>query len=835
MIKLVNVNKYFYRHKKNQIHAINNANLEFTDKGLVAILGNSGCGKTTLLNAIGGLDKVNKGKIYINGKKITRKTSGTVDKIRAVNIGYIFQNYNLINYLTVFENVALALKISGIKNKKEIETRVNYILEKLGIYKYRNRLANMLSGGERQRVAIARALVKNPNIIIADEPTGNLDSKNSLEIMNIIKAISKEKLVILVTHERNLAQFYASRIIEIVDGKVVADRKNEHADDLDYRLESKIYLKDLSAHQNIKQGKFNIDIYTDEKETESKKIDVKIVLKNGNLYIESDNKTELVEENSSIELVNEHYKKLSKEDALKYEFDYDSIINKKYKTKYTSIYNIFTLMANGIKKVLNYSVLKKFLLLGFVASSMFILYGISNVCGILNIEDEKFVRKNANYLQIVMPNIDIEKYLQYEKLEQVSYVMPGNSRIDFFMQYDEYYQTQRAMDTYSASLASLELITNQNLIYGRMPQNNMEVVLDKMTIEQIFNQSYSNAKQAGMLSVEEYVGKNITFGNGYSQYNENANLPTLGKFKIVGITNMHSPSIYVNKDMFINILSNTEEGSENNYYGIVINASSETNENTSNVIDVALMQDKIEITKGRMPQNDYEIIVNESNKLTMKLNKTIEDKVNGTKLIVVGYYKSKYDLNYYFATINTVKYQLLSKRSNITICPKEKQEAIEYFNQNGITLQDTYQQAKNEYEKSIKQKTIASLVVAGIIIGISLIEIYLMMRSSFLSRIKEVGILRAIGVKKKDIYKMFLGEILAITISTGAIGISLMSYILKGLSQTLFFKDSIMFNWQIAVIGSLVFLVFNVIVGLMPVHHTIKKTPAKILSSNNVD
>src|SRR5574344_540499 len=129
MVKLVNVNKYFYRHKRNQIHAINNANLDFDDKGLVAILGNSGCGKTTLLNSIGGLDKVNKGKIYINGKKIAKRTSGRVDKIRAVNIGYIFQNYNLINYLTVFENVALALKISGIKNKEEIKTRVDYILE----------------------------------------------------------------------------------------------------------------------------------------------------------------------------------------------------------------------------------------------------------------------------------------------------------------------------------------------------------------------------------------------------------------------------------------------------------------------------------------------------------------------------------------------------------------------------------------------------------------------------------------------------------------------------------------------------------------------------------
>ena len=213
MIKIEKVNKYFNRRRKNQIHIINNTSLEFGDKGLVAILGQSGSGKTTLLNAIGGLDKVNKGKIYINGQRITGKRAYTVDKIRNLNIGYIFQDYKLIENMSVFDNVALSLQMIGIKNKKEIEKRVYYVLEAVNMYRYRNRPAGMLSGGEKQRVAIARAIVKNPSIVIADEPTGNLDSKNSLEIMNIIKAISKEKLVIVVTHDVDLAKFYATRIL----------------------------------------------------------------------------------------------------------------------------------------------------------------------------------------------------------------------------------------------------------------------------------------------------------------------------------------------------------------------------------------------------------------------------------------------------------------------------------------------------------------------------------------------------------------------------------------------------------------------------------------------
>lgn len=154
-------------------------------------------------------------------KKITHKRAYTVDKIRNLNMGYIFQDYKLLENMSVYDNVALSLKMMGIKNKKEIQKRVNYVLEAVKMYRYRNRPAKMLSGGEKQRVAIARALVKNPSIVIADEPTGNLDSKNSLQVMNIIKAISKEKLVILVTHEVDLANFYASRIIELQDGKIV--------------------------------------------------------------------------------------------------------------------------------------------------------------------------------------------------------------------------------------------------------------------------------------------------------------------------------------------------------------------------------------------------------------------------------------------------------------------------------------------------------------------------------------------------------------------------------------------------------------------------------------
>ena len=283
MIEISKVNKYFNRHKKNQIHVINNISLKMEDTGLVALLGPSGSGKTTLLNVIGGLDKIQKGKIYINNKKISSKLPSKVDKIRNLSIGYIFQDYKLIENMSVYDNVAIVLKMIGIKNKEEIKKRVYYCLEKVGMYRYKNRPAAMLSGGERQRVGIARAIVKSPDIILADEPTGNLDSKNSLEVMNIIKAISKEKLVILVTHERELAEFYASRIVEIQDGKIVKDYENKHNSELDYRIENKFYLKDFKEHQKIETENTEVNVYSEDKQ----QINLNIVLKNGNIYIKT--------------------------------------------------------------------------------------------------------------------------------------------------------------------------------------------------------------------------------------------------------------------------------------------------------------------------------------------------------------------------------------------------------------------------------------------------------------------------------------------------------------------------------------------------------------------
>ena len=817
MVKLEKVNKYFNRRKPNQIHIINNTSLELEKTGLVAILGHSGSGKTTILNAIGGLDKVNKGKIFVNGKKITKRSSYVVDKIRNLNIGYIFQDYKLLDNLSVYENVAISLKMIGIKNKKEIEKRVKYVLEAVKMYRYRNRPARMLSGGEKQRVAIARAIVKNPSIVIADEPTGNLDSKNSLEIMNIIKALSKDKLVILVTHEIDLANFYASRIIKLQDGKIIEDYENKPKESLEYRLDNKLYLKDFQSKDTLNKNKINVDVYTN---NENNEVNIELAIKDGNIYIKSESqKIEVVDENSAIELVNEHYKKLDKSIYDDYDYNLEKIIDKRYKTKYTSIYGIMKSIINGFKRISNYTILRKILLIGFFASSMFIVYSVSNIAGTLEIKDTDFMTVDKNYLQVDMGNVNVEKFLKYEQLENVNYILPGDSNISFKIKFDDYYQLSRYSFELSGSLVSIDTITSNDIVKGRMPDNNYEIVVDKRVVEHMINGDSGMIRNMGIKSEDELLNKTISMNN-------------MKDFVIVGIADTKALSIFTSREMFINLLNNSTKS--DGLMGMYIPMNDEETE--SAVMDYNLYLDDIVITKGRLPENDYEVIVNKSNQYDMKLNKKIKTKVNNNELKVVGYYDSKSNIQAYLVNNNTVKYDVVNKSNGLMIYPKNKQDIINKFkNEYNLNVIDRYERDKEIY-LSKKEKSIrSSIIFATIILSISLIEIYLMMRSSFLSRIKEIGIYRAIGVKKADIYRMFLGEILVITTFSSMLGIILMAYILNGISNIPYVNRMFIINNQTVGISILIVYLFNIIIGLMPLHRVLKKTPAQILSRYDLE
>lgn len=202
--------------------ALDGVSLNLRDNEFVAILGPSGSGKTTLLNVIGGLDRYDSGDLVINGISTKRYKDRDWDSYRNHTIGFVFQSYNLIPHQTLLSNVELALTISGV-GKAQRRERAKQALERVGLGEQIHKRPGQLSGGQMQRVAIARALVNNPDILLADEPTGALDSETSIQVMELLKEVAQDRLVVMVTHNPELAQQYATRIVELKDGKIRSD------------------------------------------------------------------------------------------------------------------------------------------------------------------------------------------------------------------------------------------------------------------------------------------------------------------------------------------------------------------------------------------------------------------------------------------------------------------------------------------------------------------------------------------------------------------------------------------------------------------------------------
>lgn len=264
MLRLEKITKV-YEVADQKVHALREVDMEFRNSEFVSILGPSGCGKTTLLNIVGGLDRYTTGDLIINGKSTKDFKDKDWDNYRNHRVGFVFQSYNLIPHQTVLENVELALTLSGV-SRKEREQRAIEVLKKVGLGdKIKNR-PSQLSGGQMQRVAIARALVNDPEIILADEPTGALDSVTSVQIMELLKEISKDRLIIMVTHNPELAEKYSTRIIRLFDGQVEGDTMplsdKEREQEIEKEKQENELLEEQSKDKKFKPKKTKMNFFT---------------------------------------------------------------------------------------------------------------------------------------------------------------------------------------------------------------------------------------------------------------------------------------------------------------------------------------------------------------------------------------------------------------------------------------------------------------------------------------------------------------------------------------------------------------------------------------------
>ncbi len=791
MLEIKNVSKVFNKRKKNQINAIDHTTLSFESAGLTALLGASGSGKTTLLNVIGGLDKASGGEITVEDEKITRRRSGKVDNIRNKSIGYIFQNFKLIEDKSVYENVAIVLKMLGIKSQREIRERVEYVLDKVGMLRYKKRPASALSGGQRQRVAIARALVKDPSIILADEPTGNLDSKNTIEVMNIIKEISKERLVILVTHERPLAQYYSSRIIEIADGKVVSDYINEGEREYYHADVNDIYLGDFAKKETYP----GVNIYKNGEE----EIKLDIVIKNGNIYIRNSTfqKVEVVDQNSSIEIIEGKYQPLNNSSERVVDFKIKPL--KKSKLKYSSIFRFGEIFSSGIKKIFAYTILKKLSLLGYALAAGFVVLSVAGLMPFFMQEDVDFMEKDRQYLT-TDKQVSLSEAEEIKGTEGVIMAFPGDSMVRLNINNSDFYEFESAsiMEVPKISISTMDEVTEEEIIYGRMPENSKEVVIDSMLAESLLRTGTNSLKNININSENDFVGKAIYPGN-YSDF----------EYTIVGISNKNEPSAYFASEELLDVINYTTAA-----------------EKKVPVHDYNYVKDMITITKGEAPEKGETLTTDKS----VDIGKELRDETTGKKLKVSGYYESDSVAG---QIVNAADMEESVYKNVTGFTAKTDDKDLVLASIKGFT--DGYENSKDEYRTSKFENLKMILIFTSVALVISFVEIFLILRASFISRVKEVGTLRAIGVKKSDIYKMFYGEIMAITLFASIPGVLFMGYIVEGISNMPYMDNFFIVNPFTILISIGALFIFNMIIGLLPVYNTIRKTPTQILARNDVN
>ncbi len=538
MIKITNLNKYFNKNSSNEYHALKDINLEFPSSGLVTIFGKSGSGKTTLLNVIGLLDKFDSGEIIYSDISFKRYSSNKSDTLRNEKIGYIFQNYNLVATKNVFDNVAMPLDLLGEKDKGEIKRKVEYALKAVGLEKFKRRYVTNLSGGQMQRVAIARAIVKNPEVIIADEPTGNLDSNNTFDVMNIIKKISKEKLVILVSHEKNLVDFYSDRIIEISDGRIISDRENEGTS-LKHSDERNIYLKDYKT-TNSKVNNFDLSIYDDEVNTTPVKVD--IVIRDGEIYLKSSsNKIHLVDPGSEMKFLDASRKEFE-ENLKKNESDFSlDMLDASYennKKKYISLFKSFRESLLSKSKFLKKSV---FTIIALIIASIIFTFNLASLTSTLSATNKDYLVTSLNTVSVTLSTSEQESSNKggddiYARLKNdpnfISLKSDNQVSNYYLITATAFYQARTSYVQGKYYPVDGEKYPYE-LVYGRKVENNNEVVISKWIAEEILSSSsfYSN----GYYDVEDILGLDIMI-----EYQT--------PFKIVGVCAEESYIIILNHD-----------------------------------------------------------------------------------------------------------------------------------------------------------------------------------------------------------------------------------------------------------------------------------------------
>ncbi|MBE6157529.1 MAG: ABC transporter ATP-binding protein/permease [Firmicutes bacterium] len=748
-------------------NALNKVDIKFRSKEFVSILGASGSGKTTLLNIIGGLDHYDDGDLIINNKSTKKFKEKDWNAYRNNCIGFVFQNYNLINHISILENVEMGMTLSGIKPKQK-KKRAQEALKKVGLLEHASKKPNQLSGGQMQRVAIARALANNPEVILADEPTGALDSKTSEQIMKLIDEISKDKLVIMVTHNKELADKYSTRIIELKDGKLISDsnpidEKEEVTDKLKIKKTSMNFATALKlSFNNIKTKKGRTALTAFASSIGIIGIALILALSNGfNIEIDNFEKDSLSE---APIIISEQAMSMDQEQVQKLNKEQDKF--KKY-PKTEKVYvqeNIMETMVhknNITKGYIDYiEKIDKKDLAG-------ITYQKTTGLNIIN-------HNKDGYNQIKTMNSQVEAWtaLPTKPSEKVNGIVENNfdviaGKIDY------------------SKPGLIVQVNSKNQVY-------------KTTLEQLGFDSEE-------VSFEDILNKELKVVMNDDYYEK------MGNFFI---PSTDYESLYNNENSLtlkVQAIIRGKKGKEliANGMGIAY---------TPKLIDIVIDKNKNSEIVKEQQEKDYNILTNQPFDES--------DDSNNTKEITLGYLGADsmpaaiyiYPKN--FDSKDNITTYLDKYNKN-----KEVKDEIKYTDMASM-ISSLSGNIMNAITAVLIAFSSISLVVSSIMIGI-------ITYISVLERTKEIGILRALGARRKDIKRVFNAETFIIGIFSGTLGILIArlliiptNSIIKNISDL---ENVAKLNPIHAIILIMISVILTLIGGLIPASIASKKDPVEAL------
>ena len=807
MIKVNNLNKYYNKGRKNEQHVLNNINLEFENTGLVCILGESGSGKTTLLNTIGGLDDFADGTLQINDTILKSYKQKLIEPVRNNHFGYIFQNYYLLKDYSVNYNVKIALNRYNL-SEKEKDKRTKYILDMLGIGKYKNKPVSKLSGGQQQRVSIARALVKAPDIILADEPTGNLDEENTLRTMAILKKISKECLVLLVTHEKRIARFFGDRIIEIRDGKIIRDEKNtissyERSDD------SNIYLKEFEL-DSIEDSYSKFNIYHKNNEAPPT-INMNMVWKDGKLYIQNIMEYDIIfeGEENGVQILDTERPGLEMDEVENLQYDLTRLPSKgNAKLPFHEVWHIA--MSNihlmGKKQV--------FITIILITAAIMLSITTAKFTNMVSINKEKIVSTDSHYVKADFNNISVFNHKdQLQVLEFAWKYLDNNiygstffspdSRL--YIMGDGFKQIEALRQPINnICYVSSEHLKETSLIYGTMPNKRNEAVIDLQVIKNLM--ASKGIVSSNYKTPADFIGATLKT----SKYSL--------KLIVTGISDNHEPSLYCSQNILL-------EFPQKSYKIASLNElKAEDSENYSNI-----------------KLADNEILIREGLYNSLKLNKNSEYTFgDDTKHIynIAGTFSDGIGTDYVLSDrgclnirdIMIYEYKTCmiytdNSRSAIEGLKGIKDASMGVFK---INLTIPNKEEIKAYQKANKVDNKASSLITIVVVTISIIIVYFTIKSNAISRSEELTVYNLLGISKKSILKSYIIEITLLTSYTSLPAVIVTSGVIKFIGSIPSLGINMLFPWWSVLILLASIYIVHTIISIMPVYRILSKPPATL-------